>query len=127
MAERPGDADVFGPGCEFVVGFRVFRQHHDIRVDRHFDRCELQVAHLVGEPGQLLAVESSREVLEAGLATMQRPKVDHKCWNLGHGWTIPGPRAVRHFVGGATVLYQDRESQAEGAIAEGDALWLTLP
>ncbi len=29
-------------------------------------------------------------------------------------------------MGGATVLYQDRESQADGAQAEGDALWLTL-
>jgi hypothetical protein len=30
-------------------------------------------------------------------------------------------------VGGVTVLYQDKESQAEAAIAEGDGLWLPLP
>jgi AhpC/TSA family len=28
---------------------------------------------------------------------------------------------------GATVLYEDRETQVDGARMEGDALWLTLP
>src|SRR5450759_1007608 len=60
MTERPGKTDVLGPGGVFVAGLGVLRHHHDIRVESLRDRSELKIAHLVGEPGQIVAVESSR-------------------------------------------------------------------
>jgi hypothetical protein len=127
VAKGPGETDVLGPSCVGVFGVRIVGHHNNVLVRGVFDRRQLKSAHLAGELAEVILVKPCREVLDAGFAAPQRPKVDHYRCNLLRGRTIPGVRGVGYQVSSATVLYQERETQVEDARVEGDDLWLTLP
>lgn len=78
VAERPDKTDLLRPSSKGVVCLGILRHHHNILVHSVIDSSELKIAHLVGEPAQIVGIQGGCEVLDAGLATTYRPEVDHK-------------------------------------------------